>query len=51
MESMVGSRATMTAALPASPWTMPMAKDLARNTGLPRMKKLLWIGLARWCDS
>ena len=51
VESMVGRSATMTAALPASPWTTPMAKDLMRNTGLPKMKKLLWRGLARWCDS
>ncbi len=49
VESIVGSRRTITAALPASPWTIPMAKDLTRKTGLPKKKKLLWFLLSGLC--
>ena len=49
MESIVGRRTTITAALPASPWTIPMAKDLTRKTGLPKKKKLLWFLLLDLC--
>ena len=49
VESIVGRRTTITAALPASPWTMPMANDLTRKTGLPKIKKLLWLLLLGLC--
>ena len=48
-ESMVGRSATMTAALPASPWAIPITKDLTRKTGLPITKNALWVSPVGRC--